>query len=298
MSFSSVCKNIKSLKIQGAINVAKEGVKALFEFSKSLKDKEVKVRITKIKEAAEKLVSLRQTEPALRNSVNFMISNLHATSNELLNKEIEKRYNEIIIHFDESEKKIIEYGVRKIMDGYVVFTHCHSSTVVKILKEAKSRGIKFEVHNTETRPLYQGRKTATELSKAGIPIVHYVDSAARHAMKKADIVLLGADAITTTKIYNKVGSEMFAILAETKDIPVYCCTDSWKFDPYSVIGFDEIIEKRNSKEIWPNCPKKIKIHNYAFDKVSPKLITAIISELGVYDHSRFIDEVQKKIKAN
>ena len=190
------------------------------------------------------------------------------------------------------QKKRSEIGAKRIKEGAIIFTHCHSSTVCNILKLAKKRGINFEVHNTETRPLYQGRKTAEELSKAGIKVVHYVDSAASHALRKADVVFLGVDAITTTKVYNKVGSELFVREASDLDIPVYFCTDSWKFDKESIFGSDDEIEERISKEIWARPPKNVSISNIAFDKIDPKHITGIISELGLYSHAVFVEEVK------
>ena len=297
MSLNSTYNDIKNLKIQGAIAVAREGVGAVFNYSRNIssKTKNPKEAVLFLKKAAKKIISARSTEPALRNALSYFFYNLNSSSMKTLLIHTDLKYNTIMNHFDAAEKKIIEYGVRKIKNGFVVYTHCHSSTVCNILKEAKRRKIRFEVHNTETRPLYQGRKTAKELAKVGIKVTHYIDSAAKHAIKKADIVLLGTDAISTTKIYNKIGSETIAMLADYMDVPVYICSDSWKFDPLTIFGFDEVIEKRLSKEVWPNSPKNINIYNYAFDKISPKFITGIISELGVFGHSSFIEEVNKKI---
>ena len=169
-----------------------------------------------------------------------------------------------------------------------MYTHCHSSTVVNIIKQAKDNGVNFEVHNTETRPLYQGRKTAKELSDYGIPVRHYVDSAARLALKKADIMLIGADAITAEgKIINKIGSELISEAANKLNVPVYVCTHSWKFDPKTIFGFEEIIEKRLAKEVWPNKPKNVSIDNFAFEQVNPALVTGIISEIGIYNPQNF-----------
>ena len=55
MKFKEVCRDIKSLKIQGAYNVAVAGIKAI-----------------KLKGfSAKKLLDLRATEPALRNGLKF-----------------------------------------------------------------------------------------------------------------------------------------------------------------------------------------------------------------------------------
>ena len=206
-------------------------------------------------------------------------------------EEVVRRIKEVIEHIDSAEREIARIGARKIRNGMVIFTHCHSSTVMKILKRAKDEGKKFSVCNTETRPLFQGRKTARELLSYGIPVEHYVDSAARLALKKADIMLIGFDAIDERgKVYNKIGSELFAEAAERIGVPVYACGDSWKYDnrPY------EKIEERGPEEVWPNAPKGIKIKNYAFEKIDPELITGIVSELGIFKPRIFIKEMKRR----
>jgi ribose 1,5-bisphosphate isomerase len=175
-----------------------------------------------------------------------------------------------------------------------IFTHCHSSSVVAALLKAKTRGAKFVVHNTETRPLFQGRKTAKELAKARIPVIHFVDSGARIALKEADLMLIGADAITSGgKVINKIGSEMFALIADKYDVPVHVLADSWKFDPQSIYGIPEPIERRSSKEVWEKPPKGVDVRNIAFERVDPGLIESIVSELGVHAPSNFVSEVRR-----
>jgi len=264
MSFSKICRDIKNLKIQGAQNVAIAGLKAI-----SLKRDRKSVR---------KLLNLRSTEPLLKNTVKFVL------------KDYDNNYDVAMRHLKSSRERISEIGYRKFK-GKKVFTHCHSSTVVGILKKAKN----VKVYNTETRPLYQGRKTAKELSEAGIKVEHYVDSGGRLALKKADVMLIGADVITAEgKVVNKIGSEMFAEIAEKKGKDVYVCCDSWKFDPDTIYGKETKIEIRKKEEIWKNAPKNVEINNYAFERINSDLITGIISELGVYSPESFIMEVRKR----
>lgn len=265
--FEQICKDIKSLKVQGAVNVAKAGVQAL--------------KLRHDPSSIKKIISLRPTEPALRNAVNFSL------------KDIKKNPDKALKHFDDSKKKIAKMGSRKIKNNSIVFTHCHSSSVIAIIMEAfKTK--KFEVYCTETRPMFQGRKTASELASAKIPVTLFVDSAARYALKKADVMLIGADAILSSgKVANKVGSELFAEVARKYDVPVFVCTDAWKFDPMTVYGYEEEIEKREIKEVWLNPPKGVSISNVAFEFVHPGLIEGIISELGVYNLDSFIIEVKK-----
>lgn len=88
MSFNKICKDIKSLKIQGAANIAKAGIKAL--------------RIKSDSKSIRKLISLRPTEPALRNTIKFI-----KDDPKILGKEALK-------HFKESRKKIVQYGSKLI----------------------------------------------------------------------------------------------------------------------------------------------------------------------------------------
>jgi ribose 1,5-bisphosphate isomerase len=208
---------------------------------------------------------------------------------------ITQRIREARNHFQDASDKISIIGSKKIKKGFVVFTHCHSSTVLDLLKFAHHKKINFEVHNTETRPLFQGRKTAAELCRSGIKVKHYIDSAARIALKKADICLFGADAITSEgNIINKIGTELFIEIADKYEIPVYMCADSWKFDPDTVFGKDTPIENRHTDEVWPKAPKGLKIINPAFELIPPDMVSGIISELGIFHPDVFSEEVKRR----
>ena len=262
MNVNQVVQKIKEVKIQGAENIA---LAALQAYSSS-----------PIQETINKLISARPTEPALRNALNFAKH---------------KSVNQALEHFSLSKLQIAKLG-SKLIHG-IVFTHCHSSTVINILKEAKKQNKHFQVFNTETRPLYQGRKTSHELEKAGIKVTMIIDSAAGDILDKipilpeANLMIIGADAVLQNSIVNKIGSRMFAELANKHKIPVYIATDSWKFTNRSVK-----IEERSFKEVWESA-KNIKIRNPAFETVPAKYITAIISELGILTPKEFIKKVKK-----
>tara|TARA_Y100000310_G_scaffold221576_1_gene223151 strand:- start:5689 stop:6501 length:813 start_codon:yes stop_codon:yes gene_type:complete len=262
--FNQIVKDIKKVKIQGATNVARSALQAYF--------------LIPTKSSKKKLISLRPTEPLLVN---------------VLNKK--QSYKEILKHFSYALEKINKYILKLIKNDDVIFTHCHSTSVVNSLIYSKKKKRKFEVYNTETRPLYQGRKTARELKKAGIKITMFVDSAAMIAItksqgtKKVDKVFLGADALLKKGIINKVGSAMFAKIAYENKIPVYIISDSWKFSSKNLK-----IEERDFHEIWKKLPKnsKIKIRNPAFEFVPKKYITKIVSELGVLTYDDFLKKVK------
>lgn len=263
-------RDIKSIKVQGAYHVAVAAIKA-WQKAKNKQD------------AAKKLEAARLTEPMLRNALRYLEKMDHAET--------------LLAKLQADQQKIAEVGAEKIKSGMIVYTHCHSSTVNDILVHAKHEKKNFEVHATETRPFMQGRLTAAQLSAAKIPVTLFIDSAARLALKKADVMMIGADAITAESyIINKIGSELVADVANSYQIPIFVCTHSWKFDPLTVFGFEEKIEERAAKEIWPRHPHGVKISNYVFEKVDPDKIAAIISELGVFKPATFVEEVRKSYR--
>lgn len=293
-SFLKTIRDIKSLKIQGAESISREAVKALKFVVHKSKAKTPRDFMKELHKSAEALAAARPTEPYLRNALACLFHELDGSSVRELKENAFSAIQKILAGMEHSRKAIVDIGARKIKKGMVVYTHCHSSTVTSILIRAKKQGKRFIVHNTETRPLFQGRKTAKELSDAGIKVVHFVDSAARLAMKDADLMLIGADAITSEgKVINKIGSELFAGIAHKYDVPVYSCTNSWKFDPKTIFGFSEEIEKRAAKEVWQNPPKNVAIDNRAFEIISPGLVTGIITELGIYEPRILVEEIKR-----
>ncbi len=295
MEFGRVIKNIRSLKVQGAENIARESVRSLQIILKNSKAHTGKDLYAELEKARKTLVSSRPTEPCMRNALNYVLKNADRKDIVRLSEGISKNIGEVLSYFDDSEKKIAEIGANTVRKDYAVFTHCHSSTVMMVLAKARFSGVRFIVHNTETRPRLQGRLTAKELSALGIKVFHYVDSAARLALKKSDLFLFGADAIQSDgRIINKIGTELFLEIAEKYDIPAYCCAVSWKFDPLTVYDVEEPMENRNPDEVWGKSPKNITIMNPAFEIIDPRLVTGIISELGVYKPEVFVDIVRRE----
>jgi len=260
--FNQIVKDVKEIKIQGARNIAK---KALYAYS-----------LIPTKSSKRKLLSSRPTEPMMENVL------------DLAEKDLAKNKKQILKHFEEAQEKINKSILKLIRKRDVIFTHCHSTNVSKALIYSHKRK-KFEVYNTETRPLFQGRKTAKELRRAGIKVTMFVDSALGVALskeqgtKKVDKVFLGADALLKNGIINKIGSEVICQIAKNEKIPVYVIADSWKFTKSKVP-----IEQRELNEVWNNAPKNIKIKNPAFEFVPKKYLAGIITEYGLMKYNEFV----------
>lgn len=283
MDLNTTCRKIKSLKIQGADNVAKASLEALLYVVNNTKTRDKEHFMVELDQAKVKLFLTRPTEPAMRNYLEHVTTKVRKTK-ENYKPLTRKLIRELIKNQRQGKELIAKHG-GKLAKNKTVFTHCHSSNVIEILKKAKAK-----VHNTETRPLYQGRQTAKDLAKAKIRVTHYTDSQARIALKETDLMIIGADAITYNRVYNKVGSEMLAIIAKTRNVPVYIAASLWKFDPHK-----EIIEERSPTEVWEKPPKGVKVMNYAFEKIDFKLIKGIICEKGILRPKKFVKLARKTI---
>ncbi len=288
MNLIKTIQAIKTLKIQGAENVSTKALESIKDHIKNFKPSSNLELFLELEHSKSLLINTRPTEPELRNYLHA-IQVITKKDSKATKQEIIKKISQLLNQKSKSKKKIIQNGKKLIQKNSIIYTHCHSSTVTSILI-AMRRNIK-EVHNTETRPLFQGRITAKELAKANIKVVDYIDSQMLDAMKDANVILIGADAITKDGLYNKVGSEEIAMLARDKKIPLYSCASLWKFDFQ-----EEKIEARSGQEVWAHHPKNIKIENLAFDLVPLKLIKGIVCEKGILKPKDFIKEAIREIK--
>jgi ribose 1,5-bisphosphate isomerase len=101
-------------------------------------------------------------------------------------------------------------------------------------------------------------------------------------MNRADIVLVGADAITSEgNVINKIGTSTIAVTADEARTPFYVIAELLKFDPATMFGEYEKIEERSSDEIWKDAPKGLVVRNPAFDVTKRDLIHGIICEEGI-----------------
>jgi ribose 1,5-bisphosphate isomerase len=259
-----VAEDIRKLKIQGATAIAISGLGSLKSSAK--KD---------LAECVSLLSKARPTEPLLRNGLRYVVEKVHR------GEEVGNAVDEYTGMCKKAVEKIIEFGSRRIESGSRIMTHCHSSLIVDILKHA-ARKKHFEVYVCEARPKYQGRITASELSKAGIPVVFVVDSAMRYFINDMDLALVGSDAITADGYFiNKIGTSMLALCADEARTEFGVACELLKFDPRTARGFAEPIEERNFHEVWKNPPKHVKIRNPAFDTTPPKCVKFIITEAGI-----------------
>ena len=262
-----IISDIKSIKIQGANNIARAGIEAFL--------------LSPNRNSAKRIVSARQTEPLLQN----IIKALSKSPNPKKTAKIFLRY------MDNSQKQINRIGSNLIKGGMHIFSHCHSSSVIEILKYAKKQKKEFIVYTPEVEPLLQGRKTAKDLARVGIKVVLMPDLSAEHFLKKCDLFLFGVDAYTRRFIYNKIGTSSLTKLAALYNIPTYSVGFSLKYSK------NVKLEKRNGKEVWDERDPNITVENFAFDKIKGRSIKGVISESGILPYSKFAKAAKENLKS-
>ncbi|MDI6641589.1 MAG: S-methyl-5-thioribose-1-phosphate isomerase [Elusimicrobiota bacterium] len=214
---------------------------------------------------------------------------------ERILQEAEKILQETI----NTDKKISEYGAKLLKKNSVVLTHCNAGglatggegTAVGIIKEAaKQKKIKM-VYVDETRPYLQGaRLTTLELKQAKIPVTLITDNMAGYIIKteKVSAVIVGADRITACgDVANKIGTYALAILAKYHGVKFYVAAPSSSIDIEIKSGSEIPIEERSPEEVVrvagvKIAPPGIKVRHPAFDVTPAELVTAIITEKGVF----------------
>jgi ribose 1,5-bisphosphate isomerase len=281
----ATAEKIRKLEVQGSRNVAIAAVKAIQTQAQHTKAKNKTQFLAELKEAQTILAASRETEPLMRNAMRCLIiqtQNAETQKVSELSQIVTEDADQFLEDLDASREQTAEIGAKRVRDGSVVFTHCHSSTVTRLLAKAKAGGKSFKVICTETRPAFQGRITAKELVGLGIETTFIVDSAARTFIGDADIVIVGADAITSEgNVVNKVGTGGIAVLAHEACKPFYVVSELLKFDPETLGGECEKIEQRNPAEVWNEAPKGLAVRNPAFDVTPSRYIHGLVCEEGI-----------------
>ncbi len=286
-----IASDIETMNIRGAGRIARNAVIALLTVAKESKAKDEEAFVEELEVASKRLLSTRPTAVSLANSIRYLMHRVNLARQAGANLERLKSTaiyaaREFVKESEQAVERIGEIGSRRIRNGDVLMTHCHSNAATAVMKKAWADGRRFSVYVTETRPRLQGRKTAALLAGEGIPVTVIVDSAARYFMKDVDSVIVGADAITANgALVNKIGTATIATLAHEARTPFIVASETYKFSPETAIGELVTIEERDATEVLPKALlqrfPKISVRNPGFDVTPPEYIDLIITERGV-----------------
>jgi methylthioribose-1-phosphate isomerase len=193
------------------------------------------------------------------------------------------------------------HGAELVPQRARILTHCNAGalatagygTALGVVRAAHAQGKVELLWVDETRPVLQGaRLTAWECVKEGIPhrLISDVVAASLMARRQVDLVVTGADRIAANgDTANKIGTYGLAVLAKHHGVPFYIAAPFSTIDPALASGEQIPIEERGADEVRrvggrTIAPEPSPVFNPAFDVTPADLISAIVTERGVFRH--------------
>lgn len=178
------------------------------------------------------------------------------------------------------QKESIQHNLAsKIKNNSCVLVHGLNQEITGALLQSVQKGKKCRVLLAQS-PFSAARNSfVKKLMKNSVVVEWFPSAAARQALKKSDLVVISAEAITPEKVVSEMGGELFAELAAQKGVPVFAVASSYQFH-HSI----DLNSLRGNMQAFGA--------KHIFEKVQPALITGIISEKGVHSHSVFVDTVK------
>ncbi len=132
-----------------------------------------------------------------------------------------------------------------------IVTISFSQSVFKLIKIIKPKS----VHLSVSHPAKEGEKLAGLLMEQNIKPVLFEDSAYSIAMKYADAVVVGADAIFDNYFINKTGTLSLALLSKYFNIPFYTVGCVCKYLDVEAQKFYKINKKPENEISDINCER-------------------------------------------
>jgi len=290
----AVSETIKQSKIKGAFEIATIVSNALIadatEYIQSGNHGDLKLNVQKW---GAQIIRSRPSQVTLRNTVNNLLYSIERIDDDNDAKVLEVLRINTKLFLDtvnSAQEKISLLGANIIQDGDTILTNSYSSMVkaiIKVARELMDKDIRVIV--TETRPKYQGIRMARELIEMGVDTTVIVDSAVRHIIRNVDLIILGADTVSSDgSVITKIGSSQMALVANEARVPLYVAAPTFKFSEDTLSGVMVSIEEGKPSDIYENTElqqlignDKLTIRNPTFDATPPEYIRGIITELYV-----------------
>jgi methylthioribose-1-phosphate isomerase len=297
-SVRELIEAIKSLRVRGAPALGAAGAYGIALAAQLSRTGNPYEMLQELEQAAEMIKGSRPTAVNLSWGVDRA---LRAVEDQETLEEIREtalREAEAVAEEDvRTNRALGKAGARLLEDGDRVLTHCNAGrlacvgwgTALGVIRSAVEAGKDISVYACETRPLNQGsRLTAWELAQDGIPVTLICESMSGSLMRKGriDRAIVGADRITRDAVFNKIGTYNHAVLAKYHKVPFYVAAPLSTFD-LKHSEEDIVVEERDPDEICRQgevrlAPEGIEVYNPAFDATPLDLVSALITEKGVF----------------
>jgi translation initiation factor 2B subunit (eIF-2B alpha/beta/delta family) len=184
---------------------------------------------------------------------------------------------------EQARARIAVYAAALIPAGATIFTFTLSETVLTALREARNRGLMFKVVLTESRPNNDGLSTARSLAEIGVEVELGIDAGAGELVRRANLMIIGAEAILSDgSAICKVGTYPAALAARQARVPVYVLVDSQKFHSISLLGRLPVLDPIERGDVLSESERgRVPVLGRLFDRTPAELITGLVTERGL-----------------
>jgi translation initiation factor 2B subunit (eIF-2B alpha/beta/delta family) len=208
-SFQARIEAIRFNRTSGATELAREAAKALMAVAGGPR--------CELEQAARAVVL---AQPAMASLFTLANSILWSTDPEAACRAFIQR-------LDESARRMAEQTAALVPAHATVLTHSFSASVLGALRLARPA----LVISTESLPGGEGRALAETLRREGIASEVIHDAALHASMPRARIALVGADAVTSHAVTNKIGTALVALAARERGVALYAVAGTEKLLP-------------------------------------------------------------------
>ncbi|MDP2948365.1 MAG: translation initiation factor eIF-2B, partial [Chloroflexota bacterium] len=278
---SEAIEAISQDRAHGAGWLAREAVNVLVQSLQDCRARTGEEFLSYLREVGQALARAQPSMAAVSNAVGAVVlaaaGKAGAGSLSATRRAAVVRARQIIASWDKAVSRIIHYAERTVPPKAGILTHSYSATALAVLEHLGSQGA--SVIATESAPLYEGRATARHLARLGVGVTLISDAQAGSFVSRASAVLVGADTVFANgAVVNKVGTYTLALLAGKAHVPFYVATETLKVAstrPTSGFGREAGWEAGGDDLVGA-------IPAVYFDLTPPRLVTALITEQGVF----------------
>lgn len=269
----------------GSAELAQKALKIMLESALSLY---AGGTLDRLDEITSSLLRGQPSMAAVRNIVQRVYLELFRLKSPASRSELEAIFSRLKADISQQIENTVEQAVSRLKGFEKIATYSRSSLVERALLRLNREGVRLEVVVSEGRPGLEGVTLAETLAKNSLDVTLCVDAALPELIKGCGALVIGADAVTTSRFCNKIGSGAMCRAAVEGGVPVFVITTADKFLPEQLESKYRIID-RPPEEIVNSPPPNIKIVNRLFEWVDNLCVNGFISAEGLLKP----DEVEK-----
>lgn len=166
-------------------------------------------------------------------------------------------------------------------DSFSVVTVSASRSVGSCLSLLSKR-CQLHVVCAEGRPVFEGREFSSSLAAEGIDTTLCTDAAVSRVGHQADVVLVGADAVSSGWFVNKCGTCQVVEAAAQAGISTYVVAGQDKFLG-QLLAQKLKLSGGKEAEVWAEPPVGVHVVNPYFERVQNLNLAGFITDIGILD---------------